>query len=258
MKVIPKTSRPFFNDIRFCAATIYIERFRILDSNGTSMFAIKKACNHANRYVPIRGVVCLHVQQRSSCAEINLPMRTDDDSEIEHAVVKQVASVTIESDSQTENGTFSLSRSRRRKKRTSRRGPAEYMDVDIPSTAPLSSSPTANGKKSMDWDGVYSASELSSSETYSSDGREADDEQSDWVDPSDVHINDSHDPHASNGRQQRVPRVHTSLALLQRKLERFVRDDNQRELILYQWIRSHQVYFLQEYHCKLMNWRMRG
>lgn len=72
-------------------------------------------------------------------------MRTDDDSEIEHAVVKQVASVTIESDSQTENGTFSLSRSRRRKKRTSRRGPAEYMDVDIPSTAPLSSSPTANG-----------------------------------------------------------------------------------------------------------------
>lgn len=62
MKVIPKTSRPFFNDIRFCAATIYIERFRILDSNGTSMFAIKKACNHANRYVPIRGVVCLHVQ----------------------------------------------------------------------------------------------------------------------------------------------------------------------------------------------------
>lgn len=66
----------------------------------------------------------------------------------------------------------------------------------------------------MDWDGVYSASELSSSETYSSDGREADDEQSDWVDPSDVHINDSHDPHASNGRQQRVPRFLFFLILL--------------------------------------------
>lgn len=35
----------------------------------------------------------------------------------------------------------------------------------------------------MDWDGMYSASELSSSESCSSDGREADDEQSDWVGP---------------------------------------------------------------------------
>lgn len=33
----------------------------------------------------------------------------------------------------------------------------------------------------MDWDDLCSTSELSSSEACSSDGREADDEQSDWV-----------------------------------------------------------------------------
>ncbi|KHN78054.1 Potassium voltage-gated channel subfamily B member 1 [Toxocara canis] len=186
-----------------------------------------------------------HGDQESLQVDIRIAMRTDDDSEIEYAVVKQVASVTIESDSQTENGAFSL-RSRRRKKRLMRRGPAEHMDIDVPSTAPLSNSPATNGKKSMEWDGVYSTSELSSSETYSSDGREADDEQSDFVDPTDIHVHDSHDPQASNGRQQRLSRAHTSLALLQRKLERFVRDDNQRELVLYQWIRSHQKFWLAE------------
>lgn len=35
----------------------------------------------------------------------------------------------------------------------------------------------------MDWDSLCSTSELSSSETCSSDGREADDEQSDWIGP---------------------------------------------------------------------------
>ncbi|VDK17547.1 unnamed protein product [Anisakis simplex] len=196
-------------------------------------------------------------------------MRTDEDSEIEYAVMKQVASVTIESDSQAENVASTLSsrsNRRRKKRRVDREGTnqttSEHMDIDTPSSA----TPTKislhnnlkndskndnivnrndnNNKKSMDWDGVYSASELSSSETFSSDGREADDEQSDWVDSTESNVHDYLHEHPSqnlNGRQQRMNKAHTPLALLHRKLERFVRDDNQQELVLYQWMRSNQL-----------------
>lgn len=55
----------------------------------------------------------------------------------------------------------------------------------------------------MDWDGVCSTSELSSSGTYSSDGREADDEQSDWVGPVDEGHNSNFPLPHTLARQQR-------------------------------------------------------
>ncbi|MCP9265691.1 Potassium voltage-gated channel subfamily B member 1 [Dirofilaria immitis] len=91
----------------------------------------------------------------------------------------------------------------------------------------------------MDWDSLCSTSELSSSETCTSDGREADDEQSDWVGPVNEDQN-FHFPQTST-RQQRFIRTRTASAALQRKLERFIRDDSQRELIVKHWTNYRQV-----------------
>lgn len=59
-------------------------------------------------------------------------MHTDDESEIEYTVVKRVASVTIESDSQVEAAVEQRSGRIRRKKRVVKRKDVnEKMDVDI-------------------------------------------------------------------------------------------------------------------------------
>lgn len=59
-------------------------------------------------------------------------MHTDDESEIEYTVVKRVASVTIESDSQAEVEAEQRSGRNRRKKRVvKRKGCSEKMDVDV-------------------------------------------------------------------------------------------------------------------------------
>lgn len=59
-------------------------------------------------------------------------MHTDDESEIEYTVVKRVASVTIESDSQVEAEVEQRSGRVRRKKRIVKREDSnEKMDVDI-------------------------------------------------------------------------------------------------------------------------------
>ncbi|CAG9537624.1 unnamed protein product [Cercopithifilaria johnstoni] len=160
-------------------------------------------------------------------------MHTDDESEIEYTVVKRVASVTIESDSQVEAEAEQRSGRIRRKKRVVKRKDInEKMDVDI-----VSQLSTAN--KGMDWDGLCSTSELSSSETCSSDGREADDEQSDWVCP--VSEDQNFPLPQTSTRQQRFIKTRTASAALQRKLERFIRDDSQRELVVKHWTSYRQV-----------------
>lgn len=59
-------------------------------------------------------------------------MHTDDESEIEYTVVKRVASVTIESDSQVEAEAEQRSGRIRRKKRVvKRKNVNEEMDIDI-------------------------------------------------------------------------------------------------------------------------------
>lgn len=148
----------------------------------------------------------------------------------------------------------------------------------------------------MDWDGLCSTSELSSSETCSSDGREADDEQSDWVGP--VCEYRSFPLPQTSTRQQRFIkwvvlrflmsdnhfamklfvlnlkfysefllyiciifnfiiwteanfRTCTASAALQRKLDRFIRDDSQRELVVKNWTSYRQVAFLVSFNLKL-------
>ncbi|VIO87122.1 Uncharacterized protein BM_BM6402 [Brugia malayi] len=161
-------------------------------------------------------------------------MHTDDESEIEYTVVKRVASVTIESDSQVEAEVQQRSGRIRRKKRiVKRKNVNDKMDVDI------IASQFSIINRGMDWDGLCSASELSSSETCSSDGREADDEQSDWV----GRINEDQNfplPQIST-KQQRFIKTRTASAALQRKLERFIRDDSQRELVVKNWTGYQQV-----------------
>uniref|UniRef100_A0A915Q6T5 3-dehydrosphinganine reductase n=1 Tax=Setaria digitata TaxID=48799 RepID=A0A915Q6T5_9BILA len=161
-------------------------------------------------------------------------MHTDDESEIEYTVVKRVASVTIESDSQVEAEVEQRCGRKRRKKRiVKRKSTNERMDIDINVSQPKTVS------KGMDWDGLCSTSELSSSETCSSDGREADDEQSDWVGP--VNEDQNFFFLQTSARQQRFIKTRTASAALQRKLERFIRDDSQRELVVKHWTRYRQV-----------------
>ncbi|EFO21874.1 hypothetical protein LOAG_06610 [Loa loa] len=160
-------------------------------------------------------------------------VHTDDESEIEYTVVKRVASVTIESDSQVEaEAEQRFGRIRRKKRVVKRKNVNEKMDVDI-----VSQHSTIN--KGMDWDGLCSTSELSSSETCSSDGREADDEQSDWVGP--VNEDQNFPLPQTSTRQQRFIKTRNASATLQRKLERFIRDDSQRELVVKNWTSYRQV-----------------
>uniref|UniRef100_A0A0R3RRD6 3-dehydrosphinganine reductase n=1 Tax=Elaeophora elaphi TaxID=1147741 RepID=A0A0R3RRD6_9BILA len=160
-------------------------------------------------------------------------MHTDDESEIEYTVVKRVASVTIESDSQVEaEAEQRCGRIRRKKRIVKRKNINEKMDVDVVSQLNIIN-------KGMDWDGLCSTSELSSSETCSSDGREADDEQSDWVGP--VSEDQNFPLPQMSTRQQRFIKTRTASAALQRKLERFIRDDGQRELIVKHWTSYRQV-----------------
>lgn len=171
-------------------------------------------------------------------------MRSDDESEIEISVASRVASVTIESDSQP-NNLQAESRIRRRRKRYVKRPPKEKMDVDVcmkpvyigdPSTAAYN-----ERKCRMEWDEVWSGSELSSSDAHSSDGREADDEESDWVDSADMTSHLFQVPQLPSNRSVRLSRAHASRLFLQRKLERFLREDSQRELVLSHWTRSDQI-----------------
>ncbi|KAL3982516.1 hypothetical protein ACH3XW_47480 [Acanthocheilonema viteae] len=160
-------------------------------------------------------------------------MHTDDESEIEYTVVKRVASVTIESDSQVEAEAEQRSGRVRRKKRVvKRKNINEKMDIDVVSQLSITN-------KGMDWDSLCSTSELSSSETCSSDGREADDEQSDWVGP--ISEDQNFPLPQTSTRQQRFIKTRTASAALQRKLERFIRDDSQRELIVKHWTSYRQV-----------------
>ncbi|VDK62650.1 unnamed protein product [Onchocerca ochengi] len=178
-------------------------------------------------------------------------MHTDDESEIEYTVAKRVASVTIESDSQVEAEAEQRSGRKRRKKRiVKRKNVNEKMDVDIN----VSQLNTIN--KGMDWDGLCSTSELSSSETCTSDGREADDEQSDWVGP--VNEDQNFPLPQTSTKQQRFIKTRTASAALQRKLERFIRDDSQRELIVKHWTSYRQVSRIMEFFGLEVSKRGRG
>uniref|UniRef100_A0A8R1TSR4 3-dehydrosphinganine reductase n=1 Tax=Onchocerca volvulus TaxID=6282 RepID=A0A8R1TSR4_ONCVO len=189
-------------------------------------------------------------------------MHTDDESEIEYTVAKRVASVTIESDSQVEAEAEQRSGRKRRKKRiVKRKNVNEKMDVDI-NVSQLNTINKGSDvqnvmlKLRMDWDGLCSTSELSSSETCTSDGREADDEQSDWVGP--VNEDQNFPLPQTSTKQQRFIKTRTASAALQRKLERFIRDDSQRELIVKHWTSYRQVSRIMEFFGLEVSKRGRG
>ncbi|VDN01971.1 unnamed protein product [Thelazia callipaeda] len=163
-------------------------------------------------------------------------MHTDDESEIECTVAKRVASFTIESDSQAEGSIpREFERMKRKRKIVKRRTLCDDMDIDV-----FTSGSNVTTKSRMDWNGICSTSELSSSDTCSSDGREADDEQSDWVESSNNDEN-FHVPQTS-AKQQFLLKPCIALGALQRKLERFIRDQGQREIIVRHWVNFRQIF----------------
>ncbi|MFH4973599.1 hypothetical protein AB6A40_000308 [Gnathostoma spinigerum] len=183
-------------------------------------------------------------------------MQTDEDSEIECAVVNRVANVTLESDSLPE--TSPTLRNRRKKKRVVKRMNREQMDVDVLMNGASTFEANNIRKFGMDWEELYSTSELSSSDTCSSDGREADDEQSDWVDAHDLHSLDHQLLVPSATRPRRPVRSSPSCSLIYRRLERFMRDDSQRELLINHWTRSHKMNRALQYFGLKISKRSRG
>ncbi|CAI2351026.1 unnamed protein product [Caenorhabditis sp. 36 PRJEB53466] len=147
-----------------------------------------------------------------------------DEDDVECCMVsKKIASVTLESDSNPETPKTAEERTVRRKKRTKRKG--QQMDVD----------PTPKAKsdsKYMDCDG-FESHISSSDESYSEDnkGREADDEQSDWVgySPPRGVFESPFDRRYHVRRSQ--PAGHQSSSL-QKKIERFAREGGRGELVL--------------------------
>uniref|UniRef100_A0A1I7U7T0 Protein 33K n=1 Tax=Caenorhabditis tropicalis TaxID=1561998 RepID=A0A1I7U7T0_9PELO len=139
-------------------------------------------------------------------------------------VSKKIANVTLESDSLPESPQTAEERTVRRKKRTKRKG--QQMDVD----------PTPRAKaesKYMDCDG-FESHISSSDESYSEDnkGREADDEQSDWVGdttPTRSPFETPFDRRVHIRRSQ--PNVHQTSSM-QKKIEKFAREGGRGELVL--------------------------
>ncbi|CCD74035.1 Anoct_dimer domain-containing protein [Caenorhabditis elegans] len=139
-------------------------------------------------------------------------------------VSKKIASVTLESDSLPESPQTAEERTARRKKRIKRKG--QQMDVD----------PTPKAKaesKHMDCDG-FESHISSSDESYSEDnkGREADDEQSDWVGDTTPTRNPFESPFDRKVHLRKSqPNVHQT-SNMQKKIEKFAREGGRGELIL--------------------------
>lgn len=147
---------------------------------------------------------------------------TEDDGDYKK-VSKRIAGVSLESDSLPESSEqHAQERIARRKKRGKRSSRGHQMDVDQPQKSPKQS-------KFMECDDVESHISSSDDEDQSEDnrGREADDEQSDWVDA----------PADADGELMQIDRRQPArrsatlyMAKIQRRLEKFSMDPTRNEL----------------------------
>ena len=180
----------------------------------------------------------------------------DKESDID-GTTNRVASFTLESDSLSEAPRSFHSK---RRKRLPKREKFSRMDVDVKRTKQLCLNPSeCSNKLKMDWEATISDIDFSSNNSsQSSDEPDADDEQSDWPEAFDLkrsttvgiyHHPASHHPHSVHNNNKGTLQQRSSAAAaavdnpgldanVLRRIERFISDSRQQELILSQVYRT--------------------